>query len=352
MRCLTLADALRRRGNECSFISREHTGNLFDLIEKRGFPIHVLPRAREHLIESEERSESVLEYFAWLGVDWEVDAQQTLAHLLDTQADWLIVDQYALDERWEKLLRPHCKKLLVIDDLANRKHVCDVLLDQNLGRDSKDYDTLVPNHCIRLIGPQNALLLPDFASLREYSLRRREAPILRRILIAMGGVDQPNAAGKVLEALMGCQLSADCNITVVMGGNAPWTEQVRAIAANMPWPTEVLIDIPDMARIMARSDLSIGSAGTTSWERCCLGLPTLLVVLADNQKLAALHMTRTGVCHMLLLDQTLASTLQHFIRQTIFRPNWLKVMSSKASAITEGNGSEFVIKAMMHSGKI
>jgi UDP-2,4-diacetamido-2,4,6-trideoxy-beta-L-altropyranose hydrolase len=352
MRCLTLADALSGRGDECSFISRDHIGNQFDLIEKRGFPIHVLPRTRGCSTEIEARSESVSEYLAWLGADWEVDAQQTLAYIHDTQTDWLIVDHYSLDARWEKLLRPHCKKLLAIDDLANRKHVCDVLLDQNLGRKSKDYDTLVPDHCIRLIGPQNALLLPDFASLRDYSLQRRKDPILKRILIAMGGVDQPNATGKVLEALMDCQLSADCNITVVMGGKAPWIEQVRAIAANMPWPTEVRIDITDMARIMADSDLSIGSAGITSWERCCMGLPALLVVLADNQKLAALNMSRTGVSHLLHLDQTLASNLQHFIRLAVYHPNWLKVMSIKSSEVTEGNGSKLVINAMMYSGKI
>lgn len=272
MRCLTLADALRELGTHCRFICRDHPGNLLDLIGKRGYLVHVLQDTTAQIIESEPAPG----YRGWLGVDWYVDAKQTVAALNDTPVDWLIVDHYALDARWEQMLRVHCKKLLVIDDLADRPHVCDVLLDQNLGRDAEDYDALVPGHCMRLLGPQNALLRPDFAALREYSLQRRQNLMLKHILIAMGGVDQPNATGQVLEALKACPLPADCKITVVMGGKAPWIERVRAIAVTMPWPTEVCIDITDMARVMAESDLAIGAAGSTSWERCCLGLPTSL----------------------------------------------------------------------------
>jgi UDP-2,4-diacetamido-2,4,6-trideoxy-beta-L-altropyranose hydrolase len=116
---------------------------------------------------------------------------------------------------------------------------CDLLLDQNLGRAAIDYAKLVPEHCTVLAGPQFALLRPEFAALREYSLQRRETPALRHLLITMGGVDQPNATGQVLEALKTCPLPDDCKITVVMGGKAPWLEQVREIAATMPWPTEV-----------------------------------------------------------------------------------------------------------------
>jgi UDP-2,4-diacetamido-2,4,6-trideoxy-beta-L-altropyranose hydrolase len=352
IRCLTLADALRQRGMHCRFICRDHPGNLSELIGKRGYIVHILPYAREHVILSESPFDPLLSScHPWLGLDWYEDAQQTVVALNGNHADWLIVDHYALDSRWEQVLKTHCKKLLVIDDLADRPHVCDMLLDQNLGRDSNDYDSLVPDHCLRLIGPQNALLRPEFASHREFSLQRRKAPVLKHVLIAMGGIDQPNAAGQVLEALNACPLPADCKITVVMGGKAPWIERVRAISTTMNWPTEVLIDINDMARVMSEADLAIGAAGSTSWERCCLGLPTLLFVLADNQKSAAFHMSRTGVSYTLVLDQTLVLKLQHFVRRAVTFPEYLSVMSSKAAAVTSGKGSDLVINAMIHSGK-
>ena len=103
----------------------------------------------------------------------------------------------------------------------------------------------------------------------------------------MGGVDQGNATGRVLQALKDCALPPDCRITVVMGLTAPWLEDVRERAAQMPWPTEVVVNAGDMAQRMAESDLAIGAAGSTSWERCCLGLPTIMLVLADNQRPAA-----------------------------------------------------------------
>jgi UDP-2,4-diacetamido-2,4,6-trideoxy-beta-L-altropyranose hydrolase len=347
MRCLTLADALRSRGEHCRFICRDHSGNLFDMIEKRGFPFHVLPKAREHILVSEARSESAPEYLAWLGVDWKVDAQQTIASLDGAQVDWLIVDQYALDARWEKLLRPHCKKLLVIDDLANRPHVSDVLLDQNLGREAKDYDGLLPDNCIRLIGPQNALLQPEFADLREFSLRRRKNPVLRHVLISMGGVDKPNATGQVLEALKSCLLPIDCKLTVVMGGKALWTERVRTIAATMIWPTEVRTEITDMAQVMAESDLAIGAAGATAWERCCLGLPAIVVVLTSNQYTGACALQAAGAASLIggptAIYEQLPPALVLLMKGEAFER-----MSRLASNITNGQGAVRVVEYISH----
>ncbi len=345
MRCLTLADALRERGAHCSFICRNHPGNLFDLIEKRGCHVHILPDARAHMIESKASNKPSPGFHSWLGVDWYVDAQQTVAVLKDTLVDRLIVDHYALDARWENVLRAHCNKLFVIDDLADRSHVCDVLLDQNLGRESKDYDAFVPSNCIRLVGPQNALLRPEFAALREYSLRRRQALVLKHILIAMGGVDQSNASGQVLEALKTCPLPVDCKITVVLGGKAPWVDLVRVIAATMPWPTEVRIDIVNMARVMAESDLAIGAAGTTSWERCCLGLPAILVVLADNQLASAHALQAAGAASLIEKSSEIRELLKPAIR-SLMNGDALGRMSRLAANITDGQGTKHVVEFM------
>jgi UDP-2,4-diacetamido-2,4,6-trideoxy-beta-L-altropyranose hydrolase len=349
MRCLTLADALKAQGAQCHFISRAHIGHLLEVIRQRGFAVTALPaELSPSLANTQVASErpKELAHAPWLGCDWQTDAEQTRAVLVKLQPDWLVVDHYAIDQRWETALRPHYQKLMVIDDLADRPHQCDFLLDQNLGHQPNDYANLVPAQCKVLTGPQYALLRPEFAALRAYSLQRRQQPVLKHVLITMGGVDQSNATGQVLQALKGCALSQDCRISVVMGLQAPWLQQVQAQAQDMPWPTEVLVNISDMAQRMADSDLAIGAAGSTSWERCCLGLPTLMVVLADNQKDAAVHLEYAGAAYCMTLDTQLHQQLQDRTRHLLNQPDGLNQMTIHASRITDGAGVDRVMAAM------
>ena len=350
MRCLTLADALAAHGAQCHFISREIVGNLLALIRQRGYVVDVLPAPTESTQvaapEGDKNDSSQLTvYEGWLGISWQKDAEQTRAIVEKLQPDWLVVDHYALDQRWEVALRPHFKKLMVIDDLADRVHQCDFLLDQNLGRQPQDYVNLIPAQCKVLTGPQYALLRPEFAALRAYSLQRRQLPVLKQVLITMGGVDQSNATGQVLQALKGCTLPQDCRISVVMGLQAPWLQQVRAQAQNMPWPTEVLVNINDMAQRMADSDLAIGAAGSTSWERCCLGLPTLMVVLADNQRLGAEALQEAQAALLIGDVNDIAMKLPLAINASTSRHR-LQEMSTATAAVTDGRGVDKVLKAM------
>jgi len=348
MRCLTLADALAAQGAQCHFISRAHPGNLLELIRQRGFAVTALPvelplPPANTQVASEHLKAPV--HASWLGCDWQTDAEQTRLILAKLQPDWLVVDHYALDQRWEAALRPHYKKLMVIDDLADRPHHCDLLLDQNLGRQPQDYANLVPAQCKLLIGPQYALLRPEFAALRGYSLQRRQQPVLKQLLITMGGVDQPNATGQVLQALKGCALPQDCRISVVMGLQAPWLSQVRGQAQAMPWPTEVLVNISDMAQRMADSDLAIGAAGSTSWERCCLGLPTLLVVLADNQRLGVQALQEAQAALLIGDVSDIAMKLPLALNASVSHHR-LCDMRTATAAITDGRGVDKVLKAM------
>ena len=349
MRCLTLADALKPQGAECHFISREHPGHLLEAIRERGYKVNFLvahvqtaQAAIKNIVIEASKLLQEPAHAAWLGSTWQNDAQETAAILADLQPDWLVVDHYALDQRWESALRPHYQKLMVIDDLADRPHQCDLLLDQNLGRQPKDYANLVPAQCKLLIGPQYALLRPEFAALRAYSIQRRQKPALKNILITMGGVDQPNATGQVLQALKGCVLPQDCRISVVMGLQAPWLDEVRAQVKDMPWRTEVMINISDMAQRMADSDLAIGAAGSTSWERCCLGLPTLMVVLADNQRPGAKALEAAQAVCLIGFVYDIAAQLPLAI-SAVNQGNQLMQMSTFASSITAGLGVEKVV---------
>ena len=290
MRCLTLADALAAQGAECLFICREHQGNLIEQIRSKGYRAYGLPVldsvCANLLAINTASDEKSPVHSHWLGATQVEDAAACTAILAKVNPDWLIVDHYALDDRWELALKPHCHKLMVIDDLADRSHLCDLLLDQTFGRDSEDYRAWVPATCRLLCGSQYALLRPAFVALRDYSLQRRANPQVRQLLITMGGVDKDNATSQVLEGLRGCPLPAQCQITVVMGATAPWLAEVSRQAQSMPWATTVMVGVSDMAQLMADSDLAIGAAGATSWELCCLGVPSLLICTADNQRTA------------------------------------------------------------------
>ena len=284
---------------------------------------------------------------AWLGCHWQTDAQQTGNVLATLKPDWLVVDHYALDRQWEMALKPHYGKLMVIDDLADRDHACDLLLDQNLGRQPEGYAKLVPAQCQALTGPRYALLRPEFSALRAYSLQRRQNnSAIRQLLITMGGVDRTNATAQVLQALKNCPLPADSRITVVMGLAAPWLQNVRELAAQLPWPTDVVVNVNDMAQRMADSDLAIGAAGSTSWERCCLGLPTLMVVLADNQKEAAAHIQNAGAANYLALNRSTNEDLQTQFQALFNVPEQLNRMTDCASTIADGSGADRVVDAM------
>ena len=353
MRCLTLADALKAHGADCQFISREHPGHLLEVIRQRGYkvnslvaPVQSAQEAIKNIVKQGLSLQQEPVHSAWLGSTWQADAQETAAILASLQPDWLVVDHYALDQRWEEALAPYYRKLLVIDDLADRPHRCDLLLDQNLGSQPEHYAPLVPVHCQVLAGPHYALLRPEFAALRPYSLQRRQAqPTLRQLLITMGGVDQPNATGQVLQALKTCALPAGCRITVVMGLTAPWLQNVRELAAQMPWPTEVVVNVSDMARRMADSDLAIGAAGSTSWERCCLGLPTLMVVLAVNQQPGALALEAAHAAGLIGNVGDIATQLPLVVSELIDSDFQMR-MGLAASAIADGQGIERLLQGM------
>ncbi len=294
-RCLTLADTLRSQGADCHFICREHPGNLLAFIRQRGYPAYSLG-----LPVAVEAVAGPLTHAHWLGVSQEQDALDCAPLLQQLRPDWLVADHYGLDACWESALRAHYSRLLVIDDLADRAHQCDLLLDQNLGRTAQAYQERVPHQCTVLAGPQFALLRPEFAQLRGYSLLRRERlGRVQQILVSMGGVDRPNATAAILSALCDCSLPEGCQVKVVMGATAPWVGQVRALLQALPFTAEVLVNVSDMARLMADSDLAVGAAGGSSWERCCLGLPTLLATLADNQLSGARALDQAGAARWL-----------------------------------------------------
>ncbi len=341
MRCLTLADALAERGAQSTFICRPHAGHLMDLIQQRGHTAKVLSPADDAYTAPEDPSHA-----KWLGTDWASDAAQTQHALGEQVLDWLVVDHYALDRRWEQAMRPYTRRIIAIDDLADRPHDCDLLLDQNLGRQAKDYAGLLSRHTQTLIGPAYALLRPEFAQWREHSLQRRAQPQLKNLLITMGGVDQANVTGQVLTALTLRELPTDLRITVVMGPTAPWLAQVQAQSVAMPCPIQVLAGVSNMAQLMAESDLCIGAAGSSAWERCALGLPTLILILAANQHSGAMALQANGAAWVAVdVQQLMAHMLGLFNKE--MQTAALQKMSQAAAKRATGNGASQVVELLL-----
>ena len=275
MRCLTLAERLRSRENaDILFITRDLEGNLIDLIQKKGYTVAVLPRA-DHA-----SSQELTGYEVWLTVKQEIDAQETAAVLRKMSiCPDLIIDSYAIDKSWEMEVRPYVHRIVVIDDLANRMHDCDILLDQNfyLNKEHR-YKDLVPSDCHCFLGPQYALLREEFYTLQK-TLRVRTGA-LENILVFYGGNDLTDETSKALSAIVQSKLQARVN--VIVGHSNPRREKIRRFCeAHIGMSYHCQID--NIATYMCLADVSFGAGGTTTWERCFLGLPTLVTAVADNQ---------------------------------------------------------------------
>ncbi len=332
MRCLTLADTCKKKGADVQFICRNHPGNLIENIQGKGYIVHVL--------EVVDTIDLELDNVYWLGTTQEKDANECHTILQKILPDWLIVDHYAIDYIWQSKLKDACKKIMVIDDLADRQHYCDLLLDQTFGRKQKDYQNLVSENCQMLLGSEYALLRPEFSEWRVFSLRRRAKLKFKRLLVTMGGVDPNNFTGQVLEVLKQCDLPKDLEITIILGGGSLHLNEIKKLSREMPWLTQVKIDVTNMAEIMSNSDLSIGAAGTTTWERCCVGLPCIQLVIADNQITIADALSANNAVRAIRKPLDIKKSIVDILPK-------LNKISLIASFMTQGGGAKVVVDAMI-----
>lgn len=298
MRCLTLAHRLRKEQDaKVVFIMRRLSGNLIDLVRKQGFTVLELPQADEdYKLEG---------YGLWLTVPMELDAKQTmeaLQHYLQEygcdSVDRLIVDSYALDEQWELMLRPYCREIMVIDDLANRRHDCDILLDQNfyLNKDVR-YAGLVPEHCKMLLGPEHALLREEFREAKKH-LRKRDVNI-KNILVFYGGSDLTNETEKAIEALVQLH-DEDYNFTadVITGVSNSRREKIKKLCSKYHF-LHYYCQVSNMAEFMNKADLMLGAGGSTTWERLYMELPALVTAVAENQVQGCRDCSQIGIIEYL-----------------------------------------------------
>jgi UDP-2,4-diacetamido-2,4,6-trideoxy-beta-L-altropyranose hydrolase len=332
-RCLTLAGALRERGAPVLFLISPETVKWAENIEAQGFEIGVLD------VRGGAAAQGMLSHAHWLAWSQGSDADACRRRLQNRPA-WLIVDHYALDKTWEAVMRPSTNRLMVIDDLADREHCCNLLLDQNLKAATR-YDNLVAEDCTTLIGPSYALLRPEFAA------ARRVEPIItaKRINVFMGGTDSEGATLRVLDDLaVGIHWE---KLDVVLGARCPHLVAVQERVGRLP-AAELYVDSDRMANLFAAADIGIGAGGVAALERCCVGLPSLGVSVAANQEFGLASLFRQGVVDFVgSLRDLRAGQIAASLRRLMAAPDRLGEMSRKAMALVDGLGAYRVADMML-----
>lgn len=338
MRCLTLADGLKEKGAQVYFVSRYLPEHMASILVKKN---HGLIK----LVDGYGReSDGKLAHSHWLSTSVEVDAQECIRLLGNQSWDWLVVDHYALDARWESALRRVVGKILVIDDLADRQHDAEVLLDQNLyPAMAKRYVGLLSSGCLTLLGPSYALLRHEFVEARA-STSPRNAEV-RKFFVFFGGSDLTNETEKSLAAIAALRRQ-DILVDVVVGAGNSNLQTIEEFCALVPG-ARFHCQVDNMAQLMSQADLALGAGGSTTWERCALGLPALVLSVADNQIAIADGVDRVGAHRHLGLSRNVSiAQLTAAIEAIISKPEFLKEMSRSASALVDARGCERVIKTL------
>jgi UDP-2,4-diacetamido-2,4,6-trideoxy-beta-L-altropyranose hydrolase len=344
MRCLTLADILMERGAEVQFLCSDHPGNMAALLRQRSIEVELLPRPA-----GANEFKNAADYSNWLGATQPEDAERTIRALRGQHLDWLIVDHYALDAEWESQLRPHANNVLAIDDLANRRHDCDVLVDQNYSSSAEDrYRGLLSAGGRAWLGPYFAMLRPEFRRARR-SPRTRDGAV-RRILIFFGGSDPLNLTGLAIEALCKPEFRS-LQVDVVVGINNPHRHSLEESAGRRPH-TSIYGPQLHLADLMAQADLSIGAGGVTTWERMCAGLPSIVVSIADNQRPACNSLAEAGlIFYPGHCDAIQFSDLVSSIRSVLAQPDAMAKMSIRNLLTVDGWGAARIVESMLPTGK-
>ena len=335
MRCLTLADELRSKGIKSEFICKEHPGHLIDYINQRGYGTHLLPVKLD--LPGVSMSNN-----ACLGGSVQSDAQETCSIIEGRIIDWLIVDHYAIDKEWESIVKPKVLQILIIDDLSDREHLCDLLLDKTFMRSAEDYKALTSADCSFLMGTGYALLRPQFKALRTQSLIRRKSKCTNNILLFLGGSDAANISLDILEALNHSEFSKHAKVTLVLGSQSTLKDCIQETVSRLSFAVEVLIDVDNMAQLMCNADLAIGAAGSSTWERACLALPTVQLCIAENQKKISdvLKKHKAAV--------TIHSPLQLVEGLDLIYRNHRK-LSLLSASLVDGEGANRVVNAMFNN---
>tara|TARA_S200000501_G_C20860044_1_gene759338 strand:- start:158 stop:1228 length:1071 start_codon:yes stop_codon:yes gene_type:complete len=336
VRSLVLADTITAQGCRVVFVCRLLDGHLISTIRDRGFEVVVLG--------GDSASTNSATSTDWLGVSQQEDAKNTIENLKGRLIDILFVDHYSLDTEWETLIRPHVGSIAVIDDLANRDHNCDFLIDQNFRNDNLScYKALVPENCKTLLGLRYAILSSEYLDYRN-KISSRDG-VINRALVYFGGTDWQNMTLLALKTLSKPKFSF-LEVDVVVGSNYPFFSDLEKLIDKRP-KTKLHQQLPSLAKLMSIADIAIGAGGTSLWERMSMGLPALVVSLAENQVRSCEALQKENLINYLGSYKDLSNDLlSKNLRDMIHSPKDNYKLSSRISEHVDGYGANRIVQAM------
>ena len=329
IRCLTLANFLKKKGLFTTFICKETEGNLFDVILKHNHNLVVLSNSNKKNI-------------------WEDDAQEIIDKIKDfnSSKDWMVVDHYFLNKDWETRISSKLYKLFIIDDLCDRPHYGNILLNQNyLPGIRSQYKKILSSKTKILLGPKYALLSPEYKATRKL-IKINKKKKLQRVIIFFGASDHKEQTIKCLSILSKLNLKL-LKIDIVIGLANKKKKLIEEITNKIDNAT-LHVQIPSLCNLMKNADLYLGSGGTTTWERCCLGLPSIVISTSENQVRQNEYLFNKGVIKYLGKAESVS---EENIRTALlmFAEGYDSTkMSKKALKITNGNGAELVSKEFLN----
>lgn len=325
IRSLAIAEEFIKHGHNCLFISQRGS---FDLLPQRS-RIQADLRIQE-INQSDYNSIEALEQS--LPKEW--------------MPDLTFVDSYRLSLDYQNRLQRVCSKLAILDDMPIRAHMANILIDPTLNRKKEEYTKLVPSDSLILTGVEFAPLRAEFSQLRKSRTKKRSfssnSPI--HIVVSLGLSDPDNATFKILEGLV--PLSDNFKISIVIGKNSPFESQIKNLVKTIRQPSEFLRAHSEMATLLASCDFVIGGGGSSSWERCALGVPALQVILADNQIDVTETLVKRGAVRSLGHLNTLkAEHVTENVLLLLRDPNLLRQMSNAASQVCDGLGTARIVES-------
>ena len=330
MRCIRIAELLKKRDVMCNFICKNFVGNLSAIIKEKDFNVIMLPS------ENPEKEHKI---------DWEVDSNFTSEILKKMNVDTIIVDHYSLDKKWENKQRQFCKKIMVIDDLDNREHSADILLDQNLFPNmQKRYQNNLNFNCKKFIGLEYAFLDPDFKKERE-NIKKKEQNTISKIFIYFGNTGDSNILERVLNIFINNSFK-DIELIVLFSGDFNELNRIKKLIKNISF-IKLLDRQPNLAKIISSADLSIGAGGATTWERVYLGIPSAVITVSESQKICSQYLSNIGLIRLIGHHNDITNKeLTNFIKKFILEKD-LRFLSEKCLSINIGTKIDEVIEEIL-----
>lgn len=338
-RCLTLANQLKQKLIRSIFFVRQYDGNLLDIVDRSGFEYYIIGTSVNKFFSSNHSE--------WLGLSQQNDCGDFLQAASDFRIDALVIDHYSIDSVWESAVKEHLSlPILVIDDLANRKHNCEVLLDQNYWPNiDVRYNGLLPNHSQKLLGPKYALLKPTYEEMRQSSTDRNRKVGLNSILVNFGGVGDLLLWQIVIPALLKC---LKYNFHIITG-KLP-AEHYAMLHDLVKGESHVKMQetTNKMPELMNTSIYCLGACGSTVWERFCLGLNSALIDIAENQKELVEGLYRSNLIDYLGdLESVNTDKIHEFISSLNLEDDRYKQRRKKIMQLVDGKGAERVVDNIM-----